>query len=58
MIWDASETVADLLWIVAVHDTARVSPVFGALEEIGFAILIGECSIDVSYLDYNSSVRM
>lgn len=48
MIGNAGESLADLLWICAVHLAALIAPVLGALEEVSLAVSIRECRIDVA----------
>lgn len=48
MIGNASESLADLLGICAVHLIALIAPVLGALEEVRLAISIRECRINVA----------
>jgi hypothetical protein len=41
-------TFANFLRIVAINLLSIIPPILGALEEIGFAVLVGECGINIA----------
>ena len=48
MIGHSGKAFANILRVFTIHLTSVVAPVFGALEEVGLAIFVGEGRIDVA----------